>query len=85
MINNIINKKNFTKKNIQKLNTKFSKVIPFPFIIIDNFLEKKFANKILSDFEINKHWINYSFINNFKKYGLRNRSKMSKEQNNLFE
>jgi len=85
MINNIINKKNFTKKNIQKLNTKFSKVIPFPFIIIDNFLEKKFANKILSDFEINKHWINYSFINNFKKYGLRNRSKMSKEQNNLFK
>ena len=84
MINNILNKKNFTKKKIQKLNSKFSKAEPFSYIAIDNFLEKKFANKILKNFEINKYWINYSFINNFKKYGLKNRSKMSKELDNLF-
>ena len=84
MINNILNKKNFTKKKIQKLNSKFSKAEPFSYIAIDNFLEKKFANKILKNFEINKYWINYCFINNFKKYGLKNRSKMSKELDNLF-
>jgi len=84
MIKNILNKKNFTKKNIQKLNSKFSNAKPFSYIAIDNFLEKKIANKILSNFTINKNWINYSFINNFKKYGLKNRSKMSKELDNLF-
>ena len=85
MINNILNKKNFTKNKIKKFNYNFVNSNPFPYIIIDNFLDNKFANKILNEFNINEHWVNYSFVNNFKKYGLKNRSKMSLDLNNLFK
>ena len=63
---------------------KYKRSKPFPYIIIDNFLEKNFANKILDSFKLNSDWINYTFVNNFKKYGFNDRKKMNKNLNNLF-
>jgi len=82
--NKIINYRNLNLKNIKKYNHKYNNSIPFPYIVIDNFLNKKFAKLLLNSFEINSDWINYSFVNNFKKYGFNNRKKMNKELNNLF-
>ena len=83
-MNKIINYKNFNKKKINKFNKDFKSLKPFPHIIIDNFLNEKFAHKLLNHFTINKNWINYSFVNNFKKYGFNDRKKMNKELNLLF-
>ena len=48
----IINYKNFNKKNgiIKK---KFINNKPFPHIVIDNFFDKKFLNKIIKYYKIN--------------------------------
>ena len=83
--NKIINFKNLSETKIKKLKYKFDHSNPFPYIIIDNFLEKDYANLILKSFTINSDWINYSFINNFKKYGFNNRKKMGKSLNLLFD
>ncbi len=86
MINNkIINYQNLQEEKIKNLHNKFKKSNPFPYIVIDNFFEKKYANLIIDSFHINSHWINYSFVNNFKKYGFNNRKKMNKSLNNLFD
>tara|TARA_B100001057_G_scaffold465804_1_gene522279 strand:- start:31 stop:861 length:831 start_codon:yes stop_codon:yes gene_type:complete len=80
----IINLKNYDLNKIKRYNFNYKNSKPFPYIIIDNFLEKKVANSILKSFELNSNWINYSFVNNFKKYALNNRKKMNKDLNNLF-
>ena len=80
----VINFKNYNLNKIKKYNFSYKNSKPFPYIIIDNFLEKKVANLILKSFELNSDWINYSFVNNFKKYGFNNRKKMSNDLNNLF-
>ena len=80
----IINYQNLNSKKIQVFSLKYKRSKPFPYIIIDNFLEKNFANKILDSFKLNSDWINYTFVNNFKKYGFNDRKKMNKNLNNLF-
>lgn len=79
-----INKSNFNKNNIDILKKKFISSKPFPHIIVDNFLKKKYANEILENFKIDEKWINYSFVNNFKKFGFKDRTKMNKNLNSIF-
>ena len=80
----VINFKNYNLNKIKKYNFIYKNSKPFPYIIIDNFLEKKVANLILKSFELNSDWLDYSFVNNFKKYGFNNRKKMSNDLNNVF-
>ena len=80
----IINYQNLNLKKIKAFSLKYKSSKPFPYIIIDNFLEKNFANTILDSFKLNSDWINYTFVNNFKKYGFNDRKKMNKNLNNLF-
>ena len=80
----IINYQNLNSKKIKVFSFKYKNSKPFPYIIIDNFLEKNFANTILDSFKLNSDWINYTFVNNFKKYGFNDRKKMNKNLNNLF-
>ena len=80
----VINFKNYNLNKIKKYNFSYKNSKPFPYIIIDNFLEKKVANLILKSFELNSDWLDYSFVNNFKKYGFNNRKKMSNDLNNVF-
>ena len=40
--------------------------------------------KILENFRLNNNWINYSLVNNYKKFGLNVRKKMGKDLNLLF-
>lgn len=83
-MNKVINYNNYSKKQITILNKKFLAAKPFPHIVLDQFLDNKFAHKILDHYKINNDWINYSFVNNFKKYGFNDRKKMNKDLNNLF-
>ena len=46
--------------------------------IIDNFLAKDSADKVLDNFKINENWINVSFVNNYKKYQLIDKKVMDK-------
>ena len=62
----IINYKNFSKKKITLLKKKFINNKPFPHMVIDNFFDKKFLNKIIKYYKINDNWINYSFVNNLR-------------------
>ena len=80
----IINYQNLNSKKIKVFSFKYKNSKPFPYIIIDNFLEKNFVNTILDSFKLNSDWINYTFVNNFKKYGFNDRKKMNKNLNNLF-
>ncbi|MDC0632229.1 2OG-Fe(II) oxygenase, partial [Candidatus Pelagibacter sp.] len=57
---------------------KFKSNLPFEHIVIEKFLKKDSAIKILKNFKINKNWINYSFVNNYRKYALRNKKYMNK-------
>ena len=77
--------KNFNPENIEKYSVEFLSNKPFPHIIIDNFLTNECAEKIIDNFKLNKHWINYSFVNNFKKYGLTDKNHMNKICNELFQ
>ncbi len=81
----IINYKNFSEKKTVLLKKKFTNNKPFPHIIIDNFFNKKFLDKIIKYYKINDNWINYSFVNNFKKFGLNDRSKMGPDLKLLFD
>ena len=60
----------FDEKNINKMSENFKNNNPFPHIVFDNFLNSESAEKSLTNFKINENWINYSFVNNFRKYGL---------------
>ena len=76
---------NFNSESIEKYIEQFASNHPFPHIIIDNFLKIETAEKIISSFNINKHWINYSLVNNFRKFGLTNKKYMDKNCNEIFE
>lgn len=55
------------------------------YIIFENFLNLQTAEKILDNYDLNNNWTNYSFVNNFKKYGLTDLNKMNMECRELFE
>ena len=76
---------NFSSESIEKYIEQFASNHPFPHIIIDNFLKIETAEKIISSFNINKHWINYSLVNNFRKFGLTNKKYMDKNCIEVFE
>ena len=80
-----ISLKNFDENEIKKHSDEFKSNIPFKHIVIDNFLVKDSADKVLDNFKINKNWINYSFVNNYKKYGLIDRKYMDKNLNEIFD
>ena len=61
---------NFNPENIKKYSNQYRFSVPFPYLVIDNFLKTESANNIFGNFELNKNWINYSFINNKKTWGL---------------
>ncbi len=76
---------NFNIKKIEKYFNEFKYSSPFPHIVIDNFLHKKTANQVLDNFKLNDKWINYSLVNNFKKYGLKDRKHYDSNCNEVFE
>ena len=80
-----ISLKNFDENEIKKHSDEFKSNIPFKHIVIDNFLVKDSADKVLNNFKINKNWINYSFVNNYKKYGLIDRKYMDKNLNEILD
>ena len=73
-----INYKKLTSSSVSKLSNFMSKS-KFKYVVIDNFLKKDVAKKIESSFKLNSNWTNYSLINNYKKYGLNDKSVMSKD------
>lgn len=74
---NKINYKKLTNSSLSKLSN-FMSESKFKYVVIDNFLKKDVAKKIESNFKLNSKWTNYSLINNYKKYGLNDKSVMSK-------
>ena len=56
--------------NIDDLKNEFNSNEKIKFIIFENFLNLETAEKILDNYDLNNNWTNYSFVNNFKKYGL---------------
>lgn len=75
----------FEKKNIEFYSNQFKNNQPYPYIIIDNFLNKNIADKLLKNFELNENWTNCSLVNNYKKYQLTNRSFMNDDTNKVFD
>ena len=69
---------NLDLHGVEKYSKEFKSNSPYPHIVIDNFLAKDSANKVLGNFKINEHWINKSFVNNYKKYLLVDRKYMDK-------
>ena len=81
-----ISSKNINPNTIDKYFHEFTSNIPFQHLVIDNLLIEESANKILNNnFKLNKHWINYSFINNYKKSGLVDTKYMDETCNELLE
>jgi len=75
----------FNEQNIEKMSRDFQTNTPFPHIVFDNFLNEESAEKSLSNFNINENWINYSFVNNFRKYGLADKKFMDKNMNEILD
>ena len=73
-----ISLENFEQHWVEKYSKEFKSNSPFPHMVIDNFLAKDSANKVLDNFKINENWINKSFVNNYKKYLLVDRKYMDK-------
>ena len=80
-----ISQENLDLHRVEKYSKEFRLNSPFPHIVIDNFLAKDSANKVLDKFKINENWINKSFVNNYKKYQLEDRKYMDKNCNEIFE
>jgi len=76
---------NFSSDKIEKYSDQFISNSPFPHMIIDNFLKIDSSNKILNNFNFNRHWNNYSLINNRKHWGLTDQKKMDENCNELFD
>ena len=77
--------KDFDTNKLEKCSNEFRSNIPFKHIVIDNFLLEESAEKILENFKINENWVNYSFVNNYKKYGLIDRKYMDKNLNEILD
>ena len=80
-----ISSEKFSLQNLEKYSKEFQNNVPFPHITFDNFLIKESAEKILNNFKIDNNWINYSFVNNYKKYGLVDRKYMDKNLNDILD
>ena len=80
-----LNKKILNIKFQKKLKKVYSNNKPFKYVIIDNFLTKDVANEFEKSFKINSKWTNYSFVNNFKKFGLKKRHLFRKSCNQTIE
>ena len=76
---------NFNTENIKKYSELYKSAVPFPHLVIDNFLKEESANSILSNFKLSKSWINYSFINNKKHWGLSDKKYMNEDCQEVFE
>lgn len=76
---------NFNPENIEKYSDKYHSSVPFPYFVIDNFLNAESANSILDNFELNKNWINYNFINSKKTWGLSDKNCMNENCKEVFE
>ena len=59
-----ISNKNFNITNREVFLKEFSSNTPFPHLIIENFLNKESADKVLNNFEITNKWTNLSLVNN---------------------
>ncbi len=75
----------FDEKIINKMSEEFKSNNPFPHIVFDNFLNSESAERSLTNFKINENWINYSFVNNFRKYGLVDKKFMDKTMNEILD
>jgi len=80
-----ISEENLDLHRVEKYSEEFKSNSPYPHIVIDNFLSKDSANKVLGNFKINENWINKSFVNNYKKYSLQDRKYMDNNCNEIFE
>jgi hypothetical protein len=79
-----INKNVFNNNLSLKYKKIFFSNLPINYLVIDNFLNTRIANKAISSFEINSDWTNYSLINNFKKFGLNDPAKIDKHCLSIF-
>ena len=66
-----ISLENFNSHEVEKYSKEFKSNSPYPYIVIDNFLAKDSADKVLDNFKINENWINVSLVNNYKKYQIK--------------
>ena len=82
---NHISQENLDLHRVEKYSKEFKSNSPYPHIVIDNFLAKDSADKVLDNFKINENWINVSFVNNYKKYQLIDKKVMDKNCNEIFE
>ena len=80
-----ISLENLNSHEVEKYSKEFKSNSPYPHIVIDNFLAKDSADKVLDNFKINENWINVSFVNNYKKYQLIDKKVMDKNCNEIFE
>ena len=80
----IISDEIFEKNDIEFYHNEFKNNQPYPYIIIDNFLEKNIADKLVENFVLNENWTNCSLVNNYKKYQLTNRTFMNDDCNKVF-
>ena len=79
-----INKKVFNNNLSKKYKKIFFSNLPINYLVIDNFLTTKAANKVTSSFKITNDWTNYSLVNNFKKFGLNDISKLDNHCLSIF-
>ena len=74
---------NFNSKKKNNYSKKFKSNSPFKNVVLENFLKKNSAIEILKNFKLNDHWINYTFVNNYRKYALRDKRYMNKTTREL--
>jgi Rps23 Pro-64 3,4-dihydroxylase Tpa1-like proline 4-hydroxylase len=79
-----INKNVFNVNLSLKYKKIFFSNLPINYLVIDNFLTTRAANKAISSFKISPDWTNYSLVNNFKKFGLNDPSKIDKHCLSIF-
>ena len=68
----------------EKLESDFNKKRPFHYVVIDNFLDKTYAENLLKNFKDTSEWTHYCHYNE-KKLALIDRKKYSKTTLEVFE
>lgn len=79
-----INKKVFNIDLVLKYKKVFLSHQPINYLVVDNFLDTNLALRIFNSFKITSDWTNYSFVNNFKKFGLNDPKKIDENCKAIF-
>jgi Rps23 Pro-64 3,4-dihydroxylase Tpa1-like proline 4-hydroxylase len=76
---------NLNSENIKKYSQQFRSSTPSSHVVIDNFLTTESAEKILCNFDLNKHWGNFYSVNNQKHFSLTDTKFMDKNCSELYQ